>query len=108
MDIYNKNVALCTEVPNFQEVYNTSKVKSKNLKRLPEIVEFRDVIELSIWPDADTNMLYMYTSVLKNTEEKVIGYRVYHAYHNTEMESMIKLESRFNLAGKLVSITIDN
>ncbi len=104
----DKYSALCADVPHAREIYNTSNSNSINLKTMPDIVEFLGAIELGLWPDADTNSLYIYSSILRDAKGNKVGYRVYHAYHNTEMESLLKVESRFNLAGKLVSISIDN
>ena len=99
-------VALCTKVGGAREVYNTSLKNKVDVDALPEIVEFYNVIELGIWPDDSTSMMYMYSSILFNDEGRQVGYRVFHAYHNTEMESVIKLETRYNLRGKLVSIDL--
>lgn len=78
----------------------------KKIATLPENVAFLGAIELSILPDADTNEIYFFASEIQNSRGKTIGYVVNHAYVNPEMEVKIELESRFNLSGEFVSISI--
>ena len=99
-------VALCTKVGGAREVYNASLKNKVELEKLPAVVEFYNIVELNIWPDDSTSMMYWYPSELYNNHGKKVGYRVFHAYHNSEMESVIKVETRYNLRGKLVSIDL--
>lgn len=105
-ELRNEDVALCTGNAGANEIFAASAKNSIELKTLPAIVEFYNVVELNIWPDDSTSMMYMFSSILRTLSGKKIGYRVFHAYHNSEMESTIKLETRYNLEGKLVSIKI--
>lgn len=105
-ELKNEDVLLCTGNAGASEIFVVSTKDSIELKALPAIVEFQDAVELNIWPDDSTSMMYMFSSILRNESGKKIGYRVFHAYHNSEMESTIKLETRYNLEGKLVSIKI--
>lgn len=105
-ELKNENVLLCLDNSGASEIFAVSNKNSVKLERLPQIVEFFNVIELGIWPDDSTSMMYMFSSILRTENGKKIGYRVFHAYHNSEMESVIKLETRYNLEGKLVSIEI--
>lgn len=99
-------VALCTGVKHAGRIYAASSKTALKLENIPDGVDFRDVVELGIWPDDSTSMMYLFSSLLRNEDKKPVGYRVFHAYHNSEMESTIKVESRFNLDGKLVSIEL--
>lgn len=99
-------LALCTKVKGVREIIAASTKNSYEINSLPAQVEFYNVVELDIWPDDSTSMMYWFLSVLRDEKGKEIGYRVFHAYHNTEMEDTIKLETRYNLNGKLVSIEI--
>lgn len=93
------------------DAYSIAHAPKKNrvaLKKLPDFVEYLGAIELSVLPDADTNNIYFYPSLLKDTKGKLIGYIVIDGYVNTEMEVKLQLETRYNLKGKLVSITLKN
>lgn len=105
-ELKNEDVLLCMDNAGASEIFAVSSKNSLKLDKLPEIVEFYNVVELNIWPDDSTSMMYMFSSILRTEAGKKIGYRVFHAYHNSEMESVIKLETRYNLEGKLVSIEI--
>lgn len=96
----------CSKVKDANFLANLKIHTRKKVKILPEHVAFLGAIELSILPDADTNEIYYFSSEIQNSSGKTIGYVINHGYVNTEMEVKIELESRFNLLGKLVSISI--
>jgi hypothetical protein len=99
---------ICQGHDNASMIAHAAKKNRVALKKLPDFVLYLGAIELSVLPDADTNNIYFYPSLLKDTKGKIIGYIVIDGYVNTEMEVKLQLESRYNLKGQLVSITLKN
>lgn len=100
------SLVTCSKVKEAKFLANLKIHTRKKITILPEHVAFLGAIELSILPDADTNEIYFFSSEIQNSSGKTIGYVINHGYVNPEMEVKIELESRFNLAGELVSISI--
>lgn len=100
------DTALCADNADAKKILATSRSNSIKLDKMPRIIDFLDVVELNIWPDDSTSMIYAYSSILRDSKGVNVGYLVYHAYTNSEMESMIGLETRYNLEGRLVSVTV--
>ena len=68
-----------------------------------------DAIQLGVLPDDSTSPMYSYRrTLLDNTTGKKIGVIYIDAYQNSEMEVRVKITSRLNNRGRLVSIKVDS
>lgn len=72
-------------------------------------LDWFDVVAMDVWPDDSTSMMYQYTrALLSRYDGKTIGYMTIDGYQNSEMESRIKVTTRFNRKGKIVSVRVDS
>lgn len=60
-------------------------------------------VEFGVLPDDSTSLAYTYRNkLLDRKTNKVVGYTIIEMYTNSEMETRVKLNLRFNSKGKLV------
>ena len=64
------------------------------------------ITDLGLWPDDCTDSAFAYRYELFSAAGKKIGYAVFDGYVNSELQSRIKLLTKYTLDGKLASVTI--
>jgi hypothetical protein len=68
-----------------------------------------DAIQLGVLPDDSTSVMYSYQRALINgTTGKKIGVMYIDGYQNSEMEVRVKITTRLNNKGRLVSIKVES
>ena len=98
-----------------QSSFNFATVKSakvgENIKDLRAIgiknLDWYGAVELGVLPDPDTSIVYAYNRKLLDRNDKVVGIMSIEMYVNNEMDVRVKLVSRYNIKGKLVSARVE-
>ncbi len=63
-------------------------------------------VDIGLVPDADSSTAYYYIRWLVNAKKQKVGILTIEGWHNSEMDSSARFDTRYNLKGQVVSIEI--
>jgi hypothetical protein len=96
----------CRKAEGFLEVKN-AKVGANT--KVPKALwgKVLSAIDLGVLPDADTSEIYSYTRELLNEQGEIVGYYFIDGYNNSEMDLTLKMNSKYNTKGDLISVYVN-